>query len=65
LPGFTEESEFEFYKVRHSGRTLSLGNNSGSILATSLEDSDLPNITPGSDYIAMSYRGIENVFGNV
>jgi hypothetical protein len=66
LPGFTEASSFDHSFTRYSGRTVELGNNSGSILCDLTgDDGDLDSVITSSDYIAMSYRGIENVFGNV
>lgn len=67
LPGYTEASSFNYAYTRKAGRTLGLGNFSGSILAslTGL-DADLASAgVAASEYVANSYRGIENLFGNV
>jgi hypothetical protein len=66
LPGYTEASSWDYTYTRPAGRTLSLGNASGSILVDLTgEDSDLDGIVAADGYVANSYRGIENVFGNV
>ena len=54
LEGNTEYSSFDYAKATPAGATLGLGNYSGSIWSE----------TEGK-YIANSYRGIENPFGNV
>jgi hypothetical protein len=54
LKGHTDESSFDYNLVTPNGTTLHLGNFSGSIWSDAK-----------SMYIANSYRGIENIFGNV
>ena len=54
LPGYTERSSWDYSYTSQAGETLGLGDYSGSIYD---DDLDL--------YIANSYRGIENPFGNV
>lgn len=66
LPGHTDASVWDYAHTRPAGRTVSLGNSSGSILADLTgEDSDLSGIVAADEYVANSYRGIENFFGNV
>jgi len=66
LPGYTEASAYDYGYSRPAGRTLSLGNASGSILVDLTgEDSDLDGIVAADGYVANSYRGIENIFGNL
>jgi len=66
LPGYTEASSYNYTYARQAGRTLSLGNSSGSILADLTgDDADLSGIVGADEYIANSYRGIENVFGGL
>lgn len=66
LPGYTGASGWDYAYTRPAGRTLGLGNASGSILAdlTGL-DADLDGIVAADEYVANSYRGIENPFGGV
>ena len=54
LPGYTERDSFDYSYTSKAGQTLSLGNYSGSIW-----DDDL------GLYIANSFRGVENIFGNI
>ena len=54
LPGHTERSSFDYSECSKAGETVNLGDYSGSIY----DDS-------AGLYIANSYRGIENPFGNV
>lgn len=66
LPGYTGASSYAYSYSRPAGRTLSLGNASGSILADLTgDDADLSGIVDATEYVANSYRGIENPFGNV
>ena len=65
LPGYTGASAWDYAHTRPAGRTLGLGNASGSILADlSGLDADLVGIVDANEYVANSYRGIENPFGN-
>jgi hypothetical protein len=65
LPGYTEASSYSYSYARKAGRTLSLGNASGSVLVDLAgDDSDLSGIVAVDKYVANSYRGIENFFGN-
>lgn len=54
LPGYTEGGTFDYAKTTKAGATLSLGDYSGSIWDS-----------VNSWFKAHSYRGIENLFGNV
>jgi len=66
LPGYTEGSGWDFSYTRETGRTLSLGNADGSIeVDLAGTDSDLDGVVSSGDYIANSFLGIENVFGNI
>jgi hypothetical protein len=69
LPGYTEASAWDYAHVRATGRTLSMGNASGSVMANETDDADIIaagiGITAGSSVIANSYRGIENPFGHI
>jgi len=66
LPGHTEASSYDYSYARPAGRTLSLGNSSGSILVDLTgDDSDLSGIVASDEYVANSFRGIENFYGNV
>ncbi len=53
LPGYTEAGSFVYGNTSEAGQTISLGNGSGSVG---------DGATKGS---ANSFRGIENIFGNV
>lgn len=66
LPGYTAASAWDYAHTRPAGRTLGLGNGSGSILVDLAGvDSDLVGVVAADKYVANSYRGIENIFGNV
>lgn len=66
LPGHTGASAWDYAYTRPAGRTLSLGNASGSVLADlSGVDADLTGIVAADEYVANSYRGIEHFYGNV
>lgn len=66
LPGYTDASAWSYEYTRPSGRTLSLGNFSGSVLVDLTGvDADLSGIVALGKYIANTYRGIENPFGSV
>jgi hypothetical protein len=54
LEGNTEYASWDYAKATAAGATVNLGNFSGSIYSET-----------ESKYIANSYRGIENIFGNV
>ena len=64
IGGYTEGGSFSYGKVAPTGTTLSLGNKSGAILNNA---SVIPTIAgvSTSAVIGMSYRGIENIFGNI
>ena len=64
IGGYTEGGSFSYGKVAPTGTTLSLGNKSGAILN---DGSVIPTIggVSTSAIIGMSYRGEENIFGNV
>lgn len=53
MPGYTEAGSFVYGNTSEAGQTISLGNGSGSVG---------DGATKGS---ANSFRGIENIFGNV
>jgi hypothetical protein len=57
IPGYTETT-WVWGNVRTTGRTMHLGNSSGTIAGVSGFD-------PGTFNIANSYRGIENFYGHV
>lgn len=66
LPGYTGASAWSYTYTRPAGRTLDFGNSSGSILADLAgDDIDLVGIVDANKYVANTYRGIENPFGNV
>lgn len=66
LPGHTSTATFNYAYTRKAGRTLSLGNASGSILVDLAGvDADLTSILTSDKYIANSYRGVENFFGSL
>jgi hypothetical protein len=58
IPGYTEGGTWAWSNVRTTGRTMHLGNASGTIAGVSGFD-------PGTYNIANSYRGIENFYGHV
>ena len=64
IGGYTEGGGFTYDKVAPTGTTLSLGNKTGTILNNG---SVIPTISGVSTnaIIGMSYRGEENIFGNV
>ena len=64
IGGYTEGGSFTYTKVAPTGTTLSLGNKTGAILNNG---SVIPTIggVSSSAIIGMSYRGEENIFGNV
>lgn len=64
IGGYTESVGFSYAKVAPTGTTLSLGNKTGVILNNG---SVIPTIggVSSSAIIGMSYRGEENIFGNV
>lgn len=64
IGGYTEGGGFVYTKVAPTGTTLSLGNKTGTILNNG---SVIPVIggVSTSAIIGMSYRGEENIFGNV
>jgi hypothetical protein len=64
IGGYTEGGGFSYAKVAPTGTTLSLGNKTGVILNNG---SVIPTIggVSSSTIIGMSYRGEENIFGNV
>jgi hypothetical protein len=64
IGGYTESGGFAYTKVAPTGTTLSLGNKTGTILNNG---SVIPVMggVPTSAIIGMSYRGEENIFGNV
>lgn len=57
LPGYTE-GDWDYANTRTTGRTMHLGNVSGTIAGVSGFD-------PGTYNVANSYRGIENCYGHV
>jgi hypothetical protein len=57
IPGYTEGA-WGWNNVRTTGRTMHLGNSSGTIAGVSGFD-------PGTYNIANSYRGVENFYGHV
>lgn len=70
LPGYTQASSFVYAATRRTGRTMLLGNASGSIepsIAAGQIDADV-NTSYGivaGEKVANSYRGWENPFGHV
>jgi hypothetical protein len=66
LPGFTNASGWSYSYCRKTGRTMGLGNASGSVVVdlTGL-DSVLSGILTAGLYVANSYRGIENIYGHI
>jgi hypothetical protein len=64
IGGYTEGGSFSYGKVAPTGTTLSLGNKTGAILNNG---SVIPTIggVSTSAIIGMSYRGEENIFGNI
>lgn len=66
LPGFTAASGWSYSYCRKTGRTMGLGNTSGStVVDLSGIDSVLSGIVTAGLYVANSYRGIENIYGHV
>ena len=66
LPGFTAASGWSYSYCRKTGRTMGLGNTSGStVVDLSGIDSVLSGIVTAGLYVANSYRGIENIYGNI
>lgn len=67
LPGYTDApTSFNYVYTRKAGRTLSLGNNSGSVLVDLTDvDADLSGFVAAGKAIANTYRGVENLFGHV
>ena len=64
IGGYTEGGSWAYTKVAPTGTTLSLGNKTGTILNNG---SVIPAIggVSTSAIIGMSYRGEENIFGNI
>lgn len=67
-PGFTNLTAFSYSALRETGRTLSFGNATGSVLAdTSGVDADitawLSGATSDKKVVQWSWRGIEDPFG--
>lgn len=67
-PGFTNLTAFSYASLRETGRTLSFGNATGSVLAdTSGVDADittwLSGATSDKKVVQWSWRGIEDPFG--
>ena len=66
LPGYTDATALSYSYTRKAGRTLSLGNNSGSVLVDLTGvDADLSGTVAAGKAIANTYRGVENPFGHV
>ena len=68
LPGYTDgDAGWDYAYVRETGRTLHLGDTSGSVQVDFTgEDSDLNStIIALEEAIANSYRGIENPYGHI
>lgn len=65
LPGYTEANSTNFAYARSTGRTMGLGDYSGSIVVDLTGvDSDLDGVVSAGDYVANSFHGIENIFGH-
>lgn len=67
-PGFTNLTNFSYASLRETGRTISFGNATGSVLAdTSGVDADittwLSGATSDKKVVQWSWRGIEDPFG--
>jgi len=66
LPGFTAASGWSYAYCRKTGRTMGLGNASGSVVVDLAGlDSVLSGILTAGLYVANSYRGIENIYGHI
>jgi hypothetical protein len=66
LPGYTNANAWAYANTRKTGRTMGLGNTSGSItVALSGLDADLTGILTAGNAVANSYRGIENIYGHI
>jgi hypothetical protein len=69
IPGYTEATAWDYAYTRKTGRTASLGNQSGSVYANETDDADLIaadiGIAAGTSVIANSYRGVENFYGHI
>lgn len=66
LPGYTDATAWSYAYTRKTGRTMGLGNASGSIVADLAGiDSDISAVLAAGKYVANSYRGIENIYGHV
>ena len=66
LPGYTNANAWAYANTRKTGRTMGLGNTSGSItVALSGLDADLTDILTAGNAVANSYRGIENIYGHI
>jgi hypothetical protein len=66
LPGFTAASGWSYTYCRKTGRTMGLGNASGSVVVDLAGlDSVLSGILTAGLYVANSYRGIENIYGHI
>lgn len=64
IGGYTEGGAFSYDKVAPTGTTLSLGNKTGTILNNGSVILVIGGVST-SAVIGMSYRGEENIFGNV
>lgn len=66
LPGYTNASAWSYAYTRKTGRTMGLGNASGSVMVdlTGL-DSDLSGILGSGNAVANSFHGVENPFGHI
>ena len=64
IGGYTEGGSFSYTKVAPTGTTLSLGNKTGTILNNGTVIPVIGGVST-SAVIGMSYRGVENIFGNV
>lgn len=66
LPGYTDASAFLYAYTRKTGRTMKLGNTSGSIAVDLTgKDEGLSGILDAGKYVANCYRGIENIYGHI
>lgn len=64
IGGYTEGGSFSYDKVAPTGTTLSLGNKTGVILNNGSVIPVIAGVST-SAVIGMSYRGVENIFGNI
>ena len=64
IGGYTEGGGFTYTKVAPTGTTLSLGNKTGTILNNGSVIPTIGGVSTNA-IIGMSYRGEENIFGNV